>query len=456
MKARSPLVSLVPVTFRAGAAEEGTLRAPVCHAEPGGATLELRFVRLAGAPDGVPLVFLTGGPGLSGIRSGAGRLFPMFDALRAHGDVILLDQRACVADEMVSREPETDLDPHRLLTREDYLRGIRKSVGRGVDELAAKGITTGALNTNESADDVAMLVRALYGDDAVASLLGWSYGSHLAMAVIKRHESLVARAVLAAPEGPDHTLKRPQLVQAHLERLSQHASVDLAGTLSDVLHGLESSPAMFVLGSNDPDVDLMQAPSYLGRFDLEWIVSELISDTRALSKLPAWLARMRDKNFHVVGQERLMRGAWLALRDELPFSVARYCMDCASGASAERRAMIEREARETVLGSTIDFPLPDICAVVGCPDLGDGFRAPLQSDVPTLFITGTLDCRTPVENVADLAPGLCNHSHLIVDDAGHGDLLLPGGVHAAIVRFFGGEDVSGHSRADVPFEFETG
>jgi len=61
-----------------------------------------------------------------------------------------------------------------------------------------------------------------------------------------------------------------------------------------------------------------------------------------------------------------------------------------------------------------------------------------------------------VENVADLAPGLRNHSHLIVDDAGHGDLLLPGGVHAAIVRFCGGEDVSGHARADVPFEFETG
>jgi len=39
------------------------------------------------------------------------------------------------------------------------------------------------------------------------NLYGASYGSHLALATIKRHEAHIARAVIALVEGPDHTLK---------------------------------------------------------------------------------------------------------------------------------------------------------------------------------------------------------------------------------------------------------
>jgi pimeloyl-ACP methyl ester carboxylesterase len=446
MKARSHRVSLVPITFRAGAAERGTLRAPVCHAEPGGAALELPFVRLAGAPDGVPLVFLTGGPGLSGIRSGRGRLFPMFDALRAHGDVILLDQRACVAGELVTSGPVPQPFGHELHTRDDYLREIGRTIRHAAGVLAKEGIPAHALNTNESADDVSMLVRALYGDDAVASLLGWSYGSHLAMAIMKRHEGMVTRAVLAAPEGPNHTLKRPRLIQDHLERLSRRAPADVMGMLSRVLDRAERESPLVFVSTDSPAV---------GRFDLQWIISELAADTRALRRLPLWLDLMEHGNFHVIGEDRLLRGAWEALRGELPFSVARYAMDCASGATAARLALIEREARETLLGNAIDFPLPDVCDAVGCPDLGDEFRAPPRSHVPVLFLTGTLDCRTPAENVADLAPGLPNHTHVVVEDAGHGDLLLPAGVQAAIVRFIGGGPVANHIKTDTPFVFDA-
>lgn len=428
-------VSFGPITFRGVDAQSGTLRVPVRHAEPDGPSLDLRLVRLAGTPDGVPLVFLTGGPGLSGIRAGEGRLFPMFDALRAHGDVILLDQRACVAAETVPRSPAPAFPAGHPASRDDYLRIIRETVRDGVHILARRGIPIDALNTNESADDVSMLVRALYGDDAVASLLGWSYGSHLAMAIMKRHEALVARAVLAAPEGPDHTYKMPHAIETHLERLSERAQIDIVASMSRVLAGA--------------------IPRTWSRFDLEWIFSEGVTDTRVVQKLPAALARMERGDFAIIEEDRLLRGAWRALRDELPFGVVRYAMDCASGATGARLALIAREARETLLGNTVDFPTPDVCDAVGCPDLGDDFRSPPRCETPTLFITGTLDCRTPAENVADLAPGLPHHTHVVVEDAGHGDLLLPSGVQAAIVRFIGGEPVQGHIKTDTPFAFDA-
>jgi pimeloyl-ACP methyl ester carboxylesterase len=174
-----------------------------------------------------------------------------------------------------------------------------------------------------------------------------------------------------------------------------------------------------------------------------------------MQKLPAALARMERGDFEIIEEDRLLLGAWRAVRDELPFGAARYAMDCASGATTARLALIEREARETLLGNTVDFPMPDVCDAVGCPDLGDEFREPPRSSVPVLFITGTLDCRTPAENVTDLAPGLSNHTHVVVEDAGHGDLLLPASVQAAIVRFIGGEmPESNHLSADAPFTFE--
>jgi pimeloyl-ACP methyl ester carboxylesterase len=423
-------LKLAPYRLRDADVEQGTLPVPVHHAAPGGATIELRFVRLKSraATPGPAIIFLTGGPGLSGIRSGEGRLFPFFDSLRSHADVILLDQRACVVDEMVPRSPAPVFETNRAMTRDDYLRGIRATVGGAVEFLEARGIPIDSLNSNESADDVAMVAHALYGSNARIALLGWSYGSHLAMAIMKRHESMVARAVLVAPEGPDQTLKRPIRIQEHLERLSQRAGIDLTGLLSRALERLEQEPAQVAIRGHCDAVAI-------SRFDLEWILSECLADLRTLEKLPTWLAEMESGDFQVIGYERLLRGAWKALRSELPFSAVRYAFDCASGATAERLALIEKEASATLLGNTIDFPAPDICDAVGCPDLGDSFRAAPRSDAPVLFITGTLDCRTPAENVAELAPGLPNHEHVVIEDAGHGDLLLASAAQSAILRF---------------------
>jgi pimeloyl-ACP methyl ester carboxylesterase len=450
-------LKLVSEAFCGTAAERGSIDVPVRHDDPGPAVITLRFIRLPrrGAGTGAPLVFLTGGPGLSGIQSGSGRLFPLFDALRVHGDVILLDQRACVVDERVLREGGPHFPIDRVVSREEYLERIARTVRRDVANLAAGGIPVAALDSAQSADDVALLVRALYGPGARTALLGWSYGSHLAMTIMKRHEAMVARVVLAAPEGPDHTLKLPSRVHAHLERLSRRAGRDLVAMLARALDRLDREPARVPMPADESGTAQMM----LGRFDLAWTMSELVADTRALRRLPAWLERMERGDFQVLGSEALLRGAWEALREELPHSAVRYCFDCASGATPERHARIEREARETLLGNTIDFPLPEIChAIEGCGSKsGDAIRSPVESGVPALFIHGTVDCRTPAENIDELVPGIQDHERLEVEDAGHGDLLLAGEAQRAIARFLRGERLErARVRADAPLTFETG
>ena len=88
-------------------------------------------------------------------------------------------------------------------------------------------------------------------------------------------------------------------------------------------------------------------------------------------------------------------------------------VDCASGASAERLTRIEREAITTLLGNAINMPKFDLCDFLGVVDLGDEFRADLQTDVPVMLVSGSLDPRTPVSNAEQVLIGLVKGDHLI-------------------------------------------
>lgn len=90
----------------------------------------------------------------------------------------------------------------------------------------------------------------------------------------------------------------------------------------------------------------------------------------------------------------------------------------------ERRKQIAREARATLLGDVMDFPFPDACTAWGNPDAGPAFRAAAKSSVPTLFISGTLDVRTPPTNADEVRKGFPNSIHLIIDGAVHSDPLF--------------------------------
>ena len=77
-----------------------------------------------------------------------------------------------------------------------------------------------------------------------------------------------------------------------------------------------------------------------------------------------------------------------------------------------------------MLEDLFNFPFPDLCDEWKAPDLGDAFRSPLKSDVPVLFISGTLDARTPVSNAEEYLTGFKNGTHMIIDGAVHSDPLF--------------------------------
>ncbi len=106
------------------------------------------------------------------------------------------------------------------------------------------------------------------------------------------------------------------------------------------------------------------------------------------------------------------------------------------------------QATETLLGDAASFPFPYVCEAWGVPQLDDSFRAPLRSDVPTLFVAGTLDARTPVSNAEEVAAGFSNGHLLIVENAGHD--VWP---TDHVTRFLKGEPLNEERIVDPPVEF---
>jgi pimeloyl-ACP methyl ester carboxylesterase len=131
-----------------------------------------------------------------------------------------------------------------------------------------------------------------------------------------------------------------------------------------------------------------------------------------------------------------------------------YVMDCASGISPERAEHVRQELVDALLGDLVDFPFPAICSAWDAPDLGREFRAPIHADVPALFISGTLDGRTPVSNAEEVRTGFPSSQHLIEEGASHAtaELATAPGVQEAMVAFLAGHPVL-LARTAIPFGF---
>ena len=99
--------------------------------------------------------------------------------------------------------------------------------------------------------------------------------------------------------------------------------------------------------------------------------------------------------------------------------------------------------------------MPDVCDAWGNPDLGPIFRSPLKSEVPALFISGTLDARTPVSNAEECRSGFRNGQHLIIEGAWHSDPLFLSSpqIKEVMLEFLSGKPLSTTRIALPPLKF---
>ena len=107
-----------------------------------------------------------------------------------------------------------------------------------------------------------------------------------------------------------------------------------------------------------------------------------------------------------------------------------------------------------MLGDMVNWPISEMGDVFGNPDLGDEFRSPLKTDVPTLFVSGVLDNNTQPFQADEVRKSFRNSTHIVIDNAGHESMLVDPQVQEAMVQFLRGGDVSKVKIALPPLKFE--
>ncbi|HWN08730.1 MAG TPA: alpha/beta fold hydrolase [Pyrinomonadaceae bacterium] len=420
--------------------------------------IELVFIRLKSTADkpAPPTIYLDGGPGSAATNlAGFPEYMRAFQKLREVGDVILLDQRGVGRSKpnLTHRSSES-LPTDVFASREVALRAFKERAKAAADHFRSQGADILAYNSAESAHDVDDVRKAL-GAEKV-NLVGFSYGTHLGLACIRYHGKNLNRVVLIGTEGPDHTDKLPSTSHNSIKRLADIVAKDpvtgtkmpdLAGTLKRILDRLEKEPVTVSITDQrtKKPVDVR-----VGKIGLQFLIMRDLGDASDLPIFPLWFYTMDKGDYSIL--RRFVERRYNQFGSGL--SVMTLVTDISSGVSKSRKLQIQKEAKTALLGDIVNFPISEMGDVFGNPDLGDDYRAPIKTDVPTLFVSGVLDNNTQPFQADDVRRTFKHSTHLIIDNAGHESMLVDPQVQQTMVDFLRGQDVSKVKIALPPLKFE--
>ena len=403
--------------------ESGTLLVAESRGRSGSEAVSIPFYRLRSLAErpASPIFLLAGGPGSSWIdRFENEENYREVQLYRQVADVVLFDQRGgghslprmdCDEQERLPLDRPIDLS-QMASALQDMARHCRE---RWIDA----GVDLSAYTTLENARDVLDLKEAL--GYASVTLVGGSYGSHLALTLMRMAPDVVSRVVLYGVEGTDHTWDDPTGRLATLERIAgaieasdglgpEIPDVGLLGALEEVIRRLEREPAEVLVGEGhdrvgvvvDSELIRLLSGFQAGRFSRPNVWPEFVLDLYE-----------GDYDFAARGAVALRR---LRLDDPM-----HYMMDCASGISAARAERIRQDTAQDLVGR-VNFEYETLCDVWNAPDLGAEFRSPVVSDIPTVVFHGTWDTSTPIENAREVVSTLSRGQLVEVVGGNHGAL----------------------------------
>ena len=438
-------------------AELGHVWVPESRHKNSDRLIQIAFIRLksSASQPGSPIVYLSGGPGVP--ASGMARVpvyYDLFEKLRHIADVILLDQRGSGLSSPNLDECPTDgkFPADAFASREKFVHALAHATGNCSWYWRSKGVDVTGYNTEESADDIEDMRHALGA--AKINLIGHSYGSELALSVLRRHGDSVERAVLASVEGPGDHDTLPTVLDLQLKKISRlvadDAAVgkefpDLVSLFQADVQRLQTHAATLTITKQVTKKPLQLT---VGAVVLQFIVERMLSDGRAVSGLPALLQSLS------VGDNSLLRQEVEGLYNDLDSGITLMgrTMDYAAATPRERLVQTEIEASASLFAAVnrIDMQ-PEVCKeAVGKFSLGQEYFAPLYSTVSTLFLSGTLDAETPPMKAERVRWGFPRSTHIVVENGFH-ETLPAAEVQALVADFLQGTIVADrHVALDAP------
>ncbi|MEM7225621.1 MAG: alpha/beta fold hydrolase [Pseudomonadota bacterium] len=392
-------------------------------------------------PGAAPVIYLSGGPGfpalgpdgenIAGWRGGADRLFP-------GRTVVVFDQRGTGLSQPRLDCPEIDSptvwgelseDPEAFGDSRARLHGALAACHR---RLSAEGTDLNAFNRRQSAADVEGLRRALGFNKVVLS--GLSYGTRLALTVLRHYPESLAAVVLDSPFPPQAlwpgedgealgaTLERLFAACARDQRCAK-AYPDLRGRLLTALARLEAKPAVIEVANLESTTPLYARVDHRVFLGVLWKEMYYTGRLVGLPTLISGVAKGEDWRI-----KRHLENVYYGPEPRIYDSGMTYAFYCHDKAGVEPRPSdLDGSGPYPYVTDFIAWNWQmDFCRTWPHGALDPIEHSAVTSDLPVLLLAGALDGSTAVELAEQAAATLAN-GHLFV---------FPANAH---VQLFGGD-----------------
>jgi pimeloyl-ACP methyl ester carboxylesterase len=409
----------------------GYLLVPENRTEADSRTIRLAVAILpATSPDPAPdpVVFLSGGPGTSAILDAS----LLVDAgVNRDREVILMDQRGTLHSEPNLLCPEIDAFYARAVSlgnasderRDQHVEAARECRQRLVDD----GVDLTAYNTTENAADFADLRTALGIDEW--NLYGYSYGTDLALTIVRDHPEGVRSVVIDGVVPPSQLSLGWTWSSAHEGITNLFAACEaqpecqarypgISARFDALVQQLEAAP--LTVTTTLPDSD-QPVTVFLDGGNL---VNALVGSLRPFTEVPAMIDALANGNPDPV-IEILAAGAQPSpsvMSHAMTLSV--FCREMVPFGSPEdlleKGKQVFPSYPDSVLSLAPQLAFEtELCEVWDVPEAPDSQRAATTSDIPALVLNGTFDAKTGAQWGDYAAETLTNATVVDIPGVGH-------------------------------------
>ena len=399
-------------------AQCATLAVPANPESPDGERLALAVVRipaLAAAPLPDPLVLIQGGPGGSSIDlylSMRGAL----TGLRRNRDIIVMDQRGTgrSADGLRCESP-ADIDFQVAET--ELLRELLARCLADIERDPRLFTTSLAVRDLEA-------LRVAYGLEQW-NIYGVSYGTRVAQHYMRRYPERVRTLLL------DGSLPAPQVLGPYIALATQSALDEILARCthdsgcSQQFGDVRAKFAELLVRLEAEDIRIPRVDRDTGETEQVPIGADLLIGLTRMMSYSTGTAALLPLT---IDEAHAGRYGTLLYQAELVFGGIDNSMNmamhnnviCSEDWSRYDPANAPDTAN-TYIGNAMIEALDVICASWPTGPVDEDFFAPLATDAPVLFISGSADPATPAEFVDEIiASGVSNALHIVVEHQGHG------------------------------------
>jgi pimeloyl-ACP methyl ester carboxylesterase len=394
-----------------------TLVVPSQGAVADGASISLPVVvlpALGPSPRREPIIYLTGGPG--GSTFGMLRVLARYRDLRWSQDLILLEQRG-----------NSHAEPSLACLEAEIVPSCHTRLRRG-------GIVLERFDTAAAADDVARLIAAL--GVPKADILGLSYGTTVALTLMRRHPESLRAVILDSPTPPSVEITRADM-ESQLDAFTRlfracasdatchRAYPELRERLLRLIERLDRQP-----------VDGIDGRALVGAIvPAMYRAATLVAVPRAIALAEhdpgAALQLLAVPAFPLpegLGRDRLFsRGLELSVycREEIPFSTV----------GRRRLRTIERWPSYLVDHVRPGYHADCLSGTWPISPAPRSATAPVRSEVPTLILVGERDAWTSARIARETLAPLLQGQLAVLPDTGHGTIRENACARQLVVAF---------------------